>query len=142
MADRQTLRVSALYGVAAAGAIGLMALGMGPAKAMGQGWQIALLVVVIGWALAFAGMAWKHTDEAAREAHKFAALWGAPFAMLALLVGLPIVAVGVFHAELKPGTAVVSGSPWGLVMAGVMLAGVVQGLGYLAAWAGWWLRRR
>ena len=142
MPDKQTLRVSALYAIGAGGGITLMALLMGPAKALGSAGLPVLTAVVAGWGLAFAGMAWQRTDEAAREAHKFAAFWGAPFAMLALLVGFPVVAMTVFGAKFPPGPAMLTGSPWGLVMAGVMLAGVAQGLGYLVAWAAWWLRRR
>jgi hypothetical protein len=142
MPDKQTLSVAALYSVAFGGALALCALLATPAKALGPAGMPVLMALVAVWGLTFAGMAWKRTDEAAREAHKFAALWGAPFALLALLVGLPIVAVTVFHAKLQPGLSHLDQSPWSLVMAGVMLSGVVQSLGYTVAWAGWWVRRR
>jgi len=141
--DRRTLTVVSLYGVGAAGALILAALD-GQARALGPAGMPVVIVLAVVWALVFAGMAWNRTDEAAREAHKFAAFWGAPFAMLALLVGLPIVAVTVFHTRLYPDLAHAADgkSSWALVIAGVMLAGLAQGLGYLVAWAGWWLKRR
>lgn len=141
--DKRTITVVSLYGVGAAGALVLAALD-GQARALGPAGMPVVIVLAVAWALAFAGMAWNRTDEAAREAHKFAAFWGSPFAMLALLLGLPIVAVTVFHARFYPGFAHATdgSSPWTLVMAGVMLAGLAQGLGYLVAWAAWWLKRR
>jgi hypothetical protein len=140
----QTLKVAGLYGVAAIGAIGLELALIGPAIRMGPPAQIALLVAVTAWGLWFAGMAWRRTDEAAREAHKFAAFWGAPFALLALILGFPAVAILVFHAELHPGAQLFTAARqhWGLIMAGVMLAGVAQAIGYVVAWAGWWLKHR
>ena len=144
MPDRQTLRVASLYGVAVVGAVGLELGLIGPAVRLGPPAQIALLIAVAAWGLLFTGMAWKRTDEAAREAHKFAAFWGMSFALLALILGLPAVAILVFHVELHPGAQLFSAARehWGLIMAGVLLAALAQAVGYVLAWAGWWLKRR
>lgn len=144
MPDRQTLKVAGLYGVAVIGAIGLELGLLGPAIRLGPPAQVALLVAVTAWGLWFAGLAWKRTDEAAREAHKFAAFWGMPFALLVLILGFPAVAILGFHVELHPGAQLFTAARehWGLIMAGVLLSGVVQVLGYGLAWAGWWLKRR
>jgi hypothetical protein len=144
MADKQTLRVGALYGIGALGGLALAYGLAGPSsRALGPAGTPLVMVLAAVWALAFAGAAWKRTDEPAREAHKFAAFWGAPFAMLALVVGLPLYAALALHAKVQPGMALAGAAPapWVLVWVGVMLAGVVQMAGYGLAWAGWWLRR-
>jgi hypothetical protein len=144
MPDRQTVKVASLYGVAVVGAIGLELGLLGPAIRLGRAAQVALLIAGVAWGLWFAAMAWNRTDEAAREAHKFAAFWGAPFALLALILGFPAVAVLVFHVELHPGAQLFNAARehWGLIMAGIVLAGLAQVVGYGLAWAGWWLKRR
>lgn len=144
MPDRQTIRVAGLYAI---GVVGAVALSLGltkPAQIYGPGAMGSVAVLSVAWALAFAGMAWRRTDEAAREAHKIAWFWGGSFALIALLVVLPFVAVLVFHARFgpifTPGAA--ERSPVTVLLAGVALAAVVQAAGYLVVWSAWWLRRR
>jgi hypothetical protein len=144
MPDRQTLKVASLYGVAFIGAIGLELILQAPAHALGPGGELGLIALVAAWGLWFAGMAWRRTDEAAREAHKFAAFWGTPFGFLALILGFPAVAVLMFHVPLHPPAELFTAARehWGLIMVGIVMAALAQVLGYLVAWAGWWLKRR
>ncbi|HYF22348.1 MAG TPA: hypothetical protein VD929_03015 [Caulobacteraceae bacterium] len=81
---------------------------------------------------------WRRLDEAAREAHKAAWYWGGS-------AGLAVAGVvtGVFLA--RPETPM----PWrlgdgdaGLVATGLLLCAAAQMIGYLVAWAWWWLVRR
>ena len=140
--DRQTVKVMGLYSIGLLGALVLVAAGEGPARSLGPAGVPVLVGIAASWALTFADQAWKRTDEAAREAHKFAAMWGAPLAMLALVAGLPLLAATVFHAMPDFRRGFDGMSRWSLVIVGVFLAGLVQGLGYLLAWAGWWMKRR
>jgi hypothetical protein len=144
MPDKQTLRVAGYYAIGVVGSLAL-SLGLtGPAKFYGPGAMGAVAVVSVAWALAFTGMAWRRTDEAARAAHKTAWFWGAPFALMALVIVLPFVAVLVFHARFGPifAPGAAANSPWTVLLAGVVLAAAVQALGYLVVWTAWWLRRR
>ncbi len=144
MIDGRTVKVGALYAVGIVGALGLELGLLGPAIRLGPPAQVALLIAVTAWGLWFAGMAWRRTDEAAREAHKFAAFWGMPFALLTLILALPAVAIIGFHVRLHPGAQLFTAprEHWGLIMAGVILAALVQVVGYALAWAGWWLKHR
>ncbi len=144
MPDRQTMKIASLYGAGVLGALGLVFGLFAPAASLGPVAKDALIIAAVAWALWFAGMAWRRTDEAAREAHKFAVFWGAPFALLALILALPVVAITVFHVQLHPGAQLFTAGRehLGLVMAGVLLAGLAQAAGYGVVWAGWWLRRR
>jgi hypothetical protein len=141
-ADRQTVKVMALYSIGLLGAVALVAAGEDVARSLGPAGVPVLVGIAASWALTFADQAWKRTDEAAREAHKFAAMWGAPLAMLALVVGLPFLAATVFHDPPDFTHGIDGMSRWTLVLAGVFLAGLAQGFGYLLAWTGWWLKRR
>jgi hypothetical protein len=79
---------------------------------------------------------WRNIDEAAREAHKFAWLWGGSSAML---LGLPLpfligdVRLIALMGQLSP-------AEW--VATGVVALITAQLIGYGLAWAGWWLRQR
>lgn len=144
MPDRQTMKVAGLYGAGALGVVGLVFGLLWPAASLGPLAKDVLIIVAVVWALGFAGLAWRRTDEAARQAHMFAMFWGAPFALLALILALPVVAITVFHVQPHPGAQLfTAGSDhFRLVMAGVLLAGLAQVAGYGLVWAGWWLRHR
>lgn len=77
---------------------------------------------------------WALIDEAAKEAHKWAWMWGGS------------VGAGAFLGFLA-GSRAGSGSPIDLIrndqfIAGVVACYAVQLIGYGLAWAYWWLRRR
>jgi hypothetical protein len=143
-ADKRTAKVAGLYAVGVLGALALMLAGEGVAGPLGPVSFLVLTGIAVAWSLAFAGQAWRRTDEAAQEAHKFAWFWGAPSALVALMLVLPVVAVTVFHGSFSPGFGRGPGgpSPWTLVIAGVALAALVQVLGYAVVWTAWWLKRR
>lgn len=77
---------------------------------------------------------WRGLDEAAQEAHKWAWWWGSTF-------GLAIGGVALFTLVLGSEDAL-TGEPRDLVLGGAALVAGVQMVGYLVAWAFWWLRRR
>lgn len=82
---------------------------------------------------------WRFVDEAAREAHKFAWYWGGSLG-LGAAGGLAM----VFQREpqhLPQAFDFFTGDA-GLFAAGVLACIACQMVGYLIAWAGWWLVRR
>ena len=104
------------------------------------------LALVFAVMMAFAGAAWRRTDEAAREAHKVAAIWGSSFGLLLSLVSLAGLArfAATPQAWRHSVAALFSGNvlPEQLVwmLLGAMLVGLAASAGYLMTWAGWWLR--
>lgn len=119
------------------------ALGAGMAfledTGLGLPWVVggALVAVVAAvWAtLAY----WTRLDEAAREAHKAAWLWGGGAGMAVMVLAVPILP----HLDLYdvfPSAA--QATPADLVAAGVLACVLVQSVGYVAGWAIWWLRAR
>lgn len=138
MVDRRTVKVLALYGVGAIGALGIATAGRmlaSPDSAV----HLLVMLAAIAWALAFSGMAWRHTDEAAREAHKAAAFWGAPFGLLAVMLAVAMAAAPELRAA---GPAGIHLSSPGQLLPGVVLAALGLGAGYLVVWIGWWIRKR
>ena len=100
-------------------------------------WSIvALLIAAGGWLTL---VYWRAIDEAAKEAQKWAWLWGGSAGMAVSLLLLIGAARGLFGLDAMippheaPGQLMVLG-------AGVVVLGQV--LGWLAAWALWWWRRR
>lgn len=80
---------------------------------------------------------WNALDEAAREAHKWAWWWGSTY-------GLAIGGVALLTLMTATGDAALFAAwePLDLLMAGAGFVLAVQSIGYLIAWAAWWLRRR
>ena len=79
---------------------------------------------------------WRNIDEAAREAHKFAWLWGGTSG---LLVTLPLAAL-ISSERLV--AVMGERSPGAWVLFGVTAVLTAQIIGYGLVWAGWWLRQR
>ncbi|ADG11332.1 hypothetical protein B7G68_14775 [Caulobacter segnis] len=79
---------------------------------------------------------WRNIDEAAREAHKFAWLWGGSVAMLVVL------ALAFLVGDARLVAWMGERSPSGWVMFGVLSLTTAQMIGYGLVWAGWWLRQR
>ncbi len=144
MLDGRTAKVGALYAGGVAGALGLMVGLMGVASRQGPIALGALTLAAAGVGLVFAGMAWRRTDEVAREAHKFAGFWGAPFGVLAALLAAPFVAAMIFHIPTLPHPALPGRAAGAadLVFTGMLITALAQVAGYGLAWAGWWLLRR
>ena len=99
-------------------------------------------VLALAAAAAMAALAWvsvvywRHLDEAAREAHKFAWLWGGTGGLLLL----PPAAALLSSSALVAGFGAQSPLAW--VFGGVIAVLTMQILGYGAVWAGWWLIRQ
>ena len=89
------------------------------------------LAVVVGRAFALAG--WRRLDEAAKEAHKWAWYWGASVGMVGAL--LLIITEGGPAALARLGVR-------DTFEDGVVTVLTLELLGYIVAWAYWWLKRR
>lgn len=98
----------------------LLAVGMGGAIWLGVGW-------------------WRRVDEAAREAHKWAWFWGGSCGMAVGFVCL--MTVTMRGADL-PLPAWLGTTPQDLLVSGMMAILAFQVVGYLIAWAWWWLGQR
>ena len=80
---------------------------------------------------------WRSLDEAAREAHKAAWYWGGSAGL-----GLSMILLGYVVNDPAPLRLLPSQAPaWLFVFGGAACVGL-QVVGYLVAWAIWWLRRR
>ena len=96
------------------------------------GTLIVVSVFCVAW--------WKGLDEAAQEAHKWAWWWGGSAGMsLGLIALVALVRLGA--AEAIP-EAVMRQPPEDLIHVGAIGMLLCQLLGYVIAWAAWWLRRR
>ena len=123
-----------LGGMVVGGVMALLEHFGGPAAApLRAALSVAALVAVMAVTLVW----WRGADEAVREAHKWAWFWGGSFGMAVGLAGLlALDGDGVVLAlppDAGPNAALMLGA---LGMLGLML------VGYLIAWAVWWLRRR
>lgn len=83
---------------------------------------------------------WRNLDEAAQEAHKWAWWWGGSAGMLAGVLAFVLLETfgGRAGVTLLDGTA-----PVGEAMSqGAAAILMFQVVGYVIAWAAWWLRHR
>lgn len=106
---------------------------------------VSAVMAVVGLVLSVSSMQaslrwWKEADEAVKEAHKTGWYWGGSggLAVAGGLLGLlfalePDVSLRQF--ALFPGDA-------GLIATGMLIAGGLAFVGYVIAWAAWWLRNR
>lgn len=91
---------------------------------------MAVVWVCIAW--------WRDADEAVREAHKWAWYWGGSTGMACVILLFALSTWEVIDVTLPP----LGNGPGDLIMTGVALTVGAQGIGYLVAWAAWWLRHR
>ena len=94
-------------------------------------WFVALMLLVSG---AMTLLIWRRLDEAAREAHKWAWYWGGSAGLIAVLAML-LLGDRIFD------TAAIIGLT-NSFESGIIAVLILQVVGYLIAWAYWWLRRR
>jgi len=137
---RRRLSPAALLGLA----VGVAALGgaLGAVTgdddgALGGAGRLIALAAAVG-AIWLTLLHWRRLDEAAREAHKAAWYWGgsAGLALAGLVTGLFLARPDMpMPWRLAEGDA-------GLVATGLLLCALAQMVGYLVAWAWWWLARR
>lgn len=95
---------------------------------------ITIVLAVLG---SIASVAyWRNIDEAAREAHKFAWMWGGSTAMILALPSPFLIGDASLIALMG------QRSPTEWVAVGIVVLIIAQLIGYGLAWAGWWLRQR
>ncbi|MBU1324457.1 MAG: hypothetical protein KJ676_04380 [Alphaproteobacteria bacterium] len=91
---------------------------------------MAVVWVCVAW--------WRDADEAVREAHKWAWYWGGSTGMACVILLFALSTWEVIDVTLPP----LGNGPGDLIMTGVALTVGAQGIGYVVAWAAWWLRHR
>ena len=95
---------------------------------------LGLAVMAAGvWALC---RYWRTVDEVGREAQKWAWFWGGSIGLALGAMALSVVTVGA--ADLVPE----GGKPATLLFYGAGIMVAAQMIGFLAAWAYWWAKRR
>ena len=124
----------------------LLGIGVGAASALIDAFagaatmplQAALMVAATAAVLAICIRWWRNADEAVREAHKWAWYWGGSTGMACVILLFALSTWEVIDVTLPP----LGSGPGDLIMTGVALTVGAQGIGYLVAWAAWWLRHR
>jgi uncharacterized membrane protein len=94
---------------------------------------LTVLAVVVAWSSV---VYWRNLDEAAREAHKFAWLWGGTGGALAVVLLANFMTPDRLQAVFGPQSI----STW--LILGMFAMILAQIVGYLLVWAGWWLARQ
>ena len=126
--------------LAAATAVGAVAAAMDLGRSTFALVHSLVMLVALAGALWVCLYWWRRTDEAAKEAHKWSFFWGASVGLAALGVVFPQLLID--ERAVRLAAAFDFTRPGELVVFGLMLALVFQGVGYLVAWAMWWLKRR
>jgi threonine/homoserine/homoserine lactone efflux protein len=130
---RQLLGASAVLGAcigAGAGILDAMDISLPPLA-------LSLLGAAVLAFMAWATVAyWRHVDEAAREAHKFAWFWGGSGSLLLIPPIAPLMSSALLESLFGPHT------PFEWALGGVVAVLTWQTVGYGLAWCGWWLVRR
>ena len=98
-----------------------------------------MLALVMAAALSICVWWWRHLDEAAREAHKWAWFWGGTSGMA---VGAVLLMVLSLRREEVVLPQWAGETPPELLLNGMMAILLFQLAGYGLAWAWWWLGRR
>ena len=131
-------RLNIVWVAVVAGLIG-MVLGAVNATLGETAGGLILAVNVVAMLLAF-GLCvawWRGADEAVREAHKWAWWWGGS-------TGMAMGAALMLTAQWGPGqfSALADMEPLNAFAMGIGLVIGLQAIGYVVAWAWWWLSRR
>lgn len=112
--------------------------------------HLAAFAVVIIWALTFSMQWYNRLDELAHEAQKSAATWGGSFGLAAGLMLTTLVAYSPAGAAwIESSVTWLSEharahiSPTSLAFTfGALTCSMTFVIGFLIAWAGWWIRKR
>lgn len=95
--------------------------------------------LIIAFLLALTSFTWRSMDEAARDAHKSAWFWGGGLGVaVAGWAASVIMAPGVDFSALMPAV----NAPQGYFGLGVLATMLLQLIGFVIVWAGWWLSKR
>ena len=112
-------------------------------------WLVVRTLIGLAWVSIFGVLAWLRLDETAREAHKFAWMYGGGVCLIVMLIGLMFViwSPGAWDelasrmTGFAPAVADMPG-PLAVFVGGVMACAIAQAVGYGLAWGGWWIWRR
>jgi hypothetical protein len=129
------LGLSLLVGLVVGGAAALVEAIGGSA---GRPLAAVVLAVGVSMGLGICLMWWRSADEAVREAHKWAWYWGGSAGIAFVMILFVLSSWDVIVLNIPP----YDESPNGLLLSGVALTLGAQLVGYLVAWAAWWLRHR
>jgi hypothetical protein len=105
-----------------------------------------VVLIAIPWVMGCALMAWRVTDEPAREAHKFAWWWGGSAGLVLALVSSLFIGRENAIADYALASLSAGRPDWPegslAFLGGLMFAATAQMVGYCLVWAGWWAARR
>lgn len=112
-------------------------------------WLAVRTVIALAWVVTFGVLAWFRLDETAREAHKFAWMYGGGAGLILILIASIFIVwspgawdqLASHLAEFAPAVADMPGPLAGFI-GGLMACAIAQVVGYGLAWSGWWIRRR
>jgi xanthosine utilization system XapX-like protein len=131
----RVLGLSVLVGMAVGGVAALIeAIGGSEARPL----VAVVLAVGVSLGMALCLMWWRGADEAVREAHKWAWYWGGSAGIAFVMILFVLSSWDVIILTIPS----FDGGPNGQLLSGVALTLGAQGVGYLVAWAAWWLRHR
>lgn len=132
------LNVGLLYGAMAVAAIVATVVSK---LWLPAGWLPAVIAYAAIYLMitVFSILAWRSMDEAARDAHKSAWFWGGGAgAALAAFVVTVLTGPGADLFALIPA----QDGPSGYLGFGVLMTLILQLIGFVIVWAGWWLSKR
>lgn len=136
MSYAKVMGLCLLVGLAVGMIAGLINAFGGPAAG---GLRIALMGLTLTFVLGITLVWWRGADEAVREAHKWAWYWGGTVGIAVGMVVFGLLSWRGVAFTLPPLT---QDGPAGYVMTGMALILGLELVGYLVAWAIWWLRHR
>lgn len=128
----------ATLGLGLVGGVGTVFLSDLPGQA-GLILTVVVLSLVMAVALWLCAWWWGRVDEAAREAHKWSWFWGGSCGMVVGAICLLTISIRGADISLP---ASLGETPADLLVAGMIGILAFQIVGYLIAWAWWWLARR
>ncbi|HEV7228794.1 hypothetical protein [Brevundimonas sp.] len=129
------LGLSVLVGLGLGGSVALIEAVGGEASrplqaiALGVGVSLGMAICLI-W--------WRNADEAVREAHKWAWYWGGSAGIGLVMILFALSSWNLIEVNVPP----YGDGPNGLLLSGIAVTLGAQLVGYLIAWAAWWLRHR
>lgn len=108
--------------------------------------RLGVIVPALAWVFVFTIIGWKRLDEPGREAHKFAWFYGGGMALAAGMIAVMLIPALPTAGRLVDDAIASWAAKWpagrGGFVLGVLFAAIVQSVGYVVVWTGWWLVRR
>jgi hypothetical protein len=129
------LGLSLLVGLVVGGVAALVEAIGGSA---GRPLMAVILAVGVSLGMGLCVIWWRGVDEAVREAHKWAWYWGGSAGIAFIMILFVLSSWDVITLNIPA----YDEGPNGALLSGVAITLGAQGVGYLVAWAAWWLRHR